>query len=59
MKRMFSEVTGTYAARLRFAGGCSGVSMAKDLLVDAALLPPVLFLAVCLVRIAVQVSRCV
>jgi hypothetical protein len=56
---MLSKVMGTYAARLRFVGDCSGVSMAEDLLVDAALLPPVLFLAVCLVRIAEQAGWCV
>ena len=47
---------GTYAERLSFAAGCSGVSMVEDLLAD---LPPVLFLAVCLVRITVQAGWCV
>lgn len=46
---------GTYAARLRFAGGCSELSMVDNLLAD---LPPVLFLAVYLVRITVQVGWC-
>lgn len=47
---MKSAQKGTYAARLRFAGGCSGASMVGDLLAD---LLPVLFLAVCLARITV------
>lgn len=56
IRKTFSKVESTYAARLRFAGGCSGVSMVEDLLAD---LPPVLFLAVCLVRITVQAGWCV